>query len=135
MAGSMMCVYCTARNASAGSTCWWQETQNQRGQRVVSPSHRDRAQNQDTKFHELPASTRGSCLYFGLRSLLGTITLPALTGPTRSRAMARTSFRALNFFAFLAIDLMRRHERLRYARRQLVERHDVIDRRIGHDLR
>src|ERR1035438_10169037 len=106
MAGSMMCVYCTARNASAGSTCWWQETQNQRGRRVVSPSHRDRAQNQDTKFHELPASTRGSCLYLGLRSLLGLITLPALTGPTRSRAIARTSFLALNGFGFFAIALI-----------------------------
>ncbi len=42
----------------------------------------------------------GSCLYFGFRSLFGRITFDALTVPTRSRAIARTSFGASNFFAF-----------------------------------
>ena len=47
-------------------------------------------------------SCSGSVLYFGFRSAFGVITTPAFTGPTRSRAMARTSFVALKtcFFRF-----------------------------------
>jgi hypothetical protein len=46
------------------------------------------------------ASFNGSSLYFGGRSLFGTIVLAGLTIPTRSRAIARTSFGPLNFFGF-----------------------------------
>ena len=36
--------------------------------------------------------------YFGLRALFGTMTLPGFTAPTRSRAMAFTSFSAEKIF-------------------------------------
>ncbi len=45
---------------------------------------------------------RGSVLYFGGRWDLGTMVTPALTRPTRSRAIARTSLVALNTFFFFA---------------------------------
>jgi hypothetical protein len=79
-------------------------------------------------------SESGSSLCLGLRSLFGRITLPAFTVPTRSRAIARTSFLALNGFGFctlfLATPLSRRlsvcHQRFRYAARELVERHHLV---------
>jgi hypothetical protein len=52
---------------------------------------------------KLYSSDAGSFLYFGLRSLFGLITLLAFTVPKRSRAIARTSFCALNGFGFLAM--------------------------------
>lgn len=44
-------------------------------------------------------------MYFGFRSALGVITTAAFTRPTRSRAIARTSFEALKtcFFFFAII--------------------------------
>jgi hypothetical protein len=48
-------------------------------------------------------SPNGSFLYFGFRSLFGLITWLGFTVPTRSRAIARTSFSALKRFGFFAI--------------------------------
>lgn len=53
------------------------------------------------------ASSRGSILCRGFRSLFGWITFAAFTAPTRSRAIARTSLGALNFFGFLATGIYR----------------------------
>lgn len=50
-------------------------------------------------------SDAGSFLCFGLRSLFGLITLLAFTVPTRSRAIARTSFSARNGLGFLAMQI------------------------------
>lgn len=62
-------------------------------------------------FHQ--SSSSGGLLYFGfLRWSFGTIGRDAFTGPTRSRAIARTSFFWSNFVFFFAIPVG--HTRLCY---------------------
>ncbi len=50
-----------------------------------------------------PTAFKGSTLCLGARSDFGTIVTPAFTRPTRSRAIARTSFAALKTRFFFAI--------------------------------
>ncbi len=68
----------------------------------------DRRFREEPLVHASPVSSAGGFLCFGLRSILGAITWPGFTVPTRSRAMARTSLRALNGFDFFRTRLFSR---------------------------
>jgi hypothetical protein len=77
-----------------------------RAERVRVRTQNDGREHRSREIQPQRCSLSGSTGYLGLRPLFGGMTRADFTGPTRSRAIALTSFAALKTFFFLAIQFL-----------------------------